>query len=186
MKFPEAKGIAISNLVIARTELDTHQAINKRLVENGKPIMPTPHDLYENERVAKRLVDSFPPIFEVGDRVSIKGYSDITPYEVTAVNKSGKRATIREMSAELDPTWKADVSIGGFGGHCKNNDTQRWNITSDSNGRLVDISLRTIKCDPKYNDGLTSVSMWVPVGQKTKLSERPILNNATKFYDYNF
>lgn len=125
------------------------------------------------------------PTFEVGDQISICGYSDVTPYEVIGVSKSGKTVTVREMKAELDPDWVPEWIPGGFSAICTNNSDQRWNIEPDENGTVRKISLRTIKCDPRFNHG-SSVSFWVPVGRTAKISERPVLNHAKKFHDYNF
>ena len=68
------------------------------------------------------------------------GYSDITPYEIVRVI-SDKTIEVREMNAEIDPTWKPDFVPGGFAGTVTNNESQRWIITSDPTARVLRIRL---------------------------------------------
>lgn len=134
----------------------------------------------------EKKIDKIAPILEVGDGVSLKGYSDVAPYEVIEVSKSGKSATIRQMKATLDPSWKPEMIPGGFSAHCTNNHEQKWNLESDPEGSVVKISLRTVKLDPRYNHGNDKATKWVPVGVKAKIGEYPVIYRAMKFYDYNF
>lgn len=126
------------------------------------------------------------PILEVGDGVSLKGYSDVTPYEVVEVSKSGKTAKIREMKATLDPNWKPEMIPGGFSAHCVNNREQKWILESNPEGAIRKISLRTVKLDPRYNHGADKATKWVPVGMKATIGDYPVIYSAMKFYDYNF
>ena len=95
-------------------------------------------------------------------------YSDVAPYEVLAVSKSGKQITIRAMHAERDPSWKPEIVPGGFLGHCVNQREQRWVITSDEGREPMKAHKRA--------DGY----FWSAFG-KHRISEQP-----RKFYDYNF
>ena len=63
-------------------------------------------------------------------------HSDVHPFEVVRVI-SGKTLEIREMTATLDPSWTADRVPGGFAGHVRNNDSQRWIINSEPNNPTV-------------------------------------------------
>jgi len=95
------------------------------------------------------------------------GYTDVTPYEV--VRKiSEKTLEIRAMRSELDPTWKPVRVPGGFAGHCVNNNTQRWIITSDVTAKVIRIRLG--KRGWRGTDG-----------GRYKLSDKPF-----RHYDYNF
>lgn len=123
----------------------------------------------------------------VGDGVSVRGYSDVSPYEVVKISKSGKKATIRQMSAELDPSGpKPEFIAGGFAAHCANQRELKYIIKSDENGATQQISLRAIKCDPQYNEGFERVEKWVSVGQSAKMGHNPISEGARYFCDYNF
>lgn len=95
-------------------------------------------------------------------------YSDIDPYEIIAVTPSGKGATIREMSAVLDPTWKKDLVTGDLSDYCRNNNDQKWIITPDEKGTIVKIRK-------------TKIGWRSPTGGRFILQEKPV-----KFYDYNF
>ncbi len=96
------------------------------------------------------------------------GYSDVKPCEIIR-HVSAKTIEIRDMRSERDPTWKPEIIPGGFAGHCVNQHTQRWNITSDPEGRVTRIRLN--------NRGVWKDSH----GRKYQLSDTP-----RRFYDYNF
>lgn len=186
MKYAPEKAAAEAELVKLNDALTEHYRENQKRVEAGEAIQDIPHDMYAEERRLERLINSFPPILEVGDGVSIHGYSDVHPYEVIKVNKSGKKVQIRTMKAELDPSWKPNFIPGGFSAHCDNQSEQKWIMESDEEGSVMEISLRNIKCDPKYNEGIERVSKWVPVGQAAELGKYPVSAGARKFHDYNF
>ena len=96
------------------------------------------------------------------------GYSDVNPYEVVRVI-SDKTIEVREMDAELDPTWKPEWAVGGFAGHCMNQREQRWII--DSNPTYKTLRIRRNK------DGA-----WKSAdGRRFYPADEPI-----RFYDYNF
>ena len=95
-------------------------------------------------------------------------YSDVEPFEVLSISKSGKQITIRAMHAKLDPSWKPEMHVGGFVAHCSNQRSQRWNISADE-------SRETIKAH-KRADGY----FWSAFG-KHRIEAQP-----RKFYDYNF
>lgn len=96
------------------------------------------------------------------------GYSDVYPYEVIR-KVSDKTLVIRGMNAEKDPTWKPEFQAGGFAGHCINNGSQRWIITSDETLSTWRIRL--------HKDGIWRDKN----GSKYYLSDKPRC-----FYDYNF
>jgi len=96
------------------------------------------------------------------------GYSDVHPFEVLAVSKSGKQITIRPMQCELDPNWQPEIVPGGFAGHCVNQQGQRWVITSDEDAAPIKAH--------KRSDGYY-YSAW----GKHRIEDQP-----RRFYDYNF
>lgn len=95
------------------------------------------------------------------------GYSDVDPYEIVRV-VSSKTLDIREMDAERDESVKLDWAVGGFAGHCINQREQKWNITSNTENRVVRIRLGKQGWKDAH-------------GRRYNLSNTPV-----KFYDYNF
>ena len=95
-------------------------------------------------------------------------YSDVFPFEVLAVSKSGKQITVRAMRAERDPSWKPEIIPGGFLGHCVNQADQRWIITPNEGGEPMKAHKRA--------DGY----FWSAFG-KHRIEAQP-----RAFYDYNF
>lgn len=99
---------------------------------------------------------------------NLYGYSDVHPYEIIAISKSGKQITLRSMNAEKDPTWKPEFHAGGFLANCSNQNEQRWIITSDEEGHIIKAHLRK---DGRFHSAYG----------KHKIEAAP-----RKFYDYNF
>jgi len=97
------------------------------------------------------------------------GYSDVEPYEVIR-EISDKTLEVRRMRYERDPTWKPEFIAGGYAGHCTNQNTQRWIITSDEGAQVVRI--RKPKKGTYWKDKF---------GNQFALSDEP-----RRFYDYNF
>ena len=96
------------------------------------------------------------------------GYSDVTPWEVISVI-SGKTIEIRPMDSVRDPEWKAEWHVGGFAGHCSNQEDQKWIITSSEDYKTTRIRLN-------------SKGQW-----KDKHGQRFVLADAPRrFYDFNF
>lgn len=177
MKYPLEKAVFEAKLV----EIELKMKADGREMSKEEFLK-----LCEEQRKVERAIGAIAPIFEVGDGVSIKGYSDVYPYEVIEVSKSGKKVKIREMKAKLDPNWKPEMIPGGFSAHCVNNREQKWILESDEDGAVMEISLRKVKLNPRYNNGLVMCEQWVPVGQKAKIGDKPVLPFAKRFYDYNF
>lgn len=94
-------------------------------------------------------------------------YSDVTPYEIVRVI-SDKTIEIREMDAELAPGERPEIIPGGFSGHCTNQRSLKYVITSNPENKVIRARLRK---DGDYHS---------PYGRHI-LSEEP-----RRFYDYNF
>ena len=110
---------------------------------------------------------------QVGDGVTVAGYSDSDPYTVVSVK--GRRATIRADKATLlngvrsgEPD-ALQFDAGGFCGHTSGR--QRWDIQPDPNGATRDMTLR--------RDG-----QWRLVGHG--LRDRPVTLGRHKHHDFNF
>lgn len=96
------------------------------------------------------------------------GYSDIAPFEVLSISKSGKQITIRTMDAKPDASVKLEFHAGGFVANCSNQQDQKWVIKSDADGAVLKAHKRA--------DGFFH-SAW----GKHRIEAAP-----RKFYDYNF
>lgn len=114
----------------------------------------------EHDRLAEELQKN-PPY------LNMHGWSDVKPFEVLSITKSGYTATLRAMKAERDPSWTPDVVPGGFAGHCINNNEQRWIITPDPKGFI----LKVRRTKAGWRNGHTRFVA---------------AHEPCKFYDYNF
>ena len=92
------------------------------------------------------------------------GYTDVTPYEVVRVI-SASTIEVRRMDSKLAEGEKPEFLVGGFAGHCTNQRSLKWDITSNPANRIIRIR--------KSKNGWAKGSF--------RLSDTPI-----RFYDYNF
>ena len=99
---------------------------------------------------------------------NLYGCSDVKPYEVVSVSKSGKQITLRSMKFERDQTWQPEFHAGGFVAHCSNQSEQRWLIESDADGYIIKAHKRA--------DGYFH----------SAYGKHRIERNPRAFYDYNF
>jgi hypothetical protein len=94
--------------------------------------------------------------------------SDIQPFEILSISKSGKKITIREMDAQLDQNWVPNFVAGGFTANCSNQEDQSWCfMPNEANPEIAAY---------KRADGY----FWSTYG-KHRVAAKP-----RKFYDYNF
>jgi hypothetical protein len=92
------------------------------------------------------------------------GYTDVTPYEVVRVI-SETTVEIRQMDSELEPDSKPEFIVGGVAGHCTNQHSLRYRLTSNPANRVIRIR--------KSKKGWAKGTF--------RPSDKPI-----RFYDYNF
>ena len=94
-------------------------------------------------------------------------FTDVAPFQIVRLTKSGKTAYVRAVKVERHPDWKPETIAGGFCGHTVNNYEQFWKY-----GELE---------GPEYAVRLTKS------GWKSKLGGRHIpADKPKRFYDYNF
>jgi hypothetical protein len=106
--------------------------------------------------------------FQVGDQAHICLYTDIEPY--TVIERKGKRIKLQKAKAILDPSYKPARIAGGFAGHCTNNHDQKWIITANPDGGIIEGYLG--------ND-----NEWYEKGS----NRRTVISQGyVKFHDYNF
>lgn len=122
------------------------------------------HRVEDTHRVGGRWAVTRP--VRVGDFLNHTGYSDVTPYQVVRVTKSGKTAYVRAVSYELDPEFKANALPGGFTGVTVNSRAQSYAYGDLEGGELA---VRFGKRGWKSSYGPHSHS-----------------EDAYRYYDYNF
>jgi hypothetical protein len=108
-----------------------------------------------------------PANVKVGDGVTVHLYSDSHACTVTKVTKSS--VTVQQDTATLDPNWKPEFVVGGFAGHCTNQNDQTYTYERNENGQEY-----TFRWSKKYNQYRQSKS-----GLK-------LFKGRREFYDYNF
>lgn len=108
--------------------------------------------------------------------INYQTYTDVEPYEVLEMSKSGKTAKVRRMECERI-NQKEDVVVpGGFCAHTSHPKGQQW-------------SYKSVDDDSSFTMTLRKNGGWQFKGQKTswtrgcigRLSDEPY-----KYYDYNF
>lgn len=95
------------------------------------------------------------------------GWSDVNPYEIVRW-VSEKTVEIRAMNATLDENWNGKFVSGGFSARCINQDTQRYEYSSNHSNRIIRMRLR-------------KNGHWYSSQGRHNISDEPY-----KFYDYNF
>lgn len=89
---------------------------------------------------------------QVGMGATLTLWTDAHAFEVIAVSKSGHRATLRQLKAERDPSWKRDFAPGSFFGHTYNDHELKYKYSTDESGTLQVIGRR--------KDGTYKASGW--------------------------
>ena len=79
----------------------------------------------------------------VGGYMAESGYTDVYPYEVVGVSKSGKTAKVRRLTATLDTVNgpKPEIIPGGFAGHCTNNRDLKYTFATDPDAPIQTVRL---------------------------------------------
>ena len=115
--------------------------------------------LKEQYKVAERYE------VKVGDGVTYHLYSD--SQACTVIKRTAKTITIQEDKATLDPNFKPEFVVGGFAGHCTNQNEQTYTYESDPNGRTI-------------------TARWSEKRGAFVYCDKIITNGRHQFYDYNF
>lgn len=117
-----------------------------------------------NHSETQAKTDTTPAAYMTG-----ASWSDAEPFEIVR-RVSDKTMEIRAMSATLSPEWTADRVPGGFAGHVRNQDSQRWDIVPNPDMPVFRVRL----CKGGFWKAANSSMRFYP-------SARPV-----KFYDFNF
>lgn len=103
---------------------------------------------------------------KVGEGATVVFWSDRHAGTIVKVTKAS--ITIQRDKATLDPNFKPEWIVGGFAGHCTNQDEQSYSYERDENGQTY-----TIRWSKKYNR----------YGQPDNIRA---IKGRYEFYDYNF
>lgn len=106
-----------------------------------------------------------------GEYLTETGYSDT--YPVRVVSRTASTVTVQRVETVLDPEWKPEVVMGGFVGHCTNNNAQKWVFAG--------LSERTFKLRLVKSRFAGSDKLW-----RSKGGSEFIANGAVRKHDYNF
>lgn len=126
-------------------------------------------DLIDRQDYCKDLIKRIERYnVNVGDGVTICLYSD--KHACTVIKRTAKTITVQRDKAILNPNFKPQIEVGGFSGHCTNQDEQTYTYERDENGEIT-----TYRWSDKYGrycgGGDQSIT---------------IINGRHEFYDYNF
>lgn len=125
-------------------------------------------ELVDKRYEIRQEIQKLEKVPEVGKYANLHGWTDVYPYEIVRV-VSDKTLEIRLMKAELDPNWKPEIIVGGFAGHCVNNQEQKWIYESNPEAEVIRIRKKKDRDE------------WTNNGNRYVVSSKP-----QRFYDYNF
>ena len=97
---------------------------------------------------------------------NMHGWTDIIPFEIVRV-VSPKTIEIRAMDGKIEEDFKPDAVAGGYFGHTKNQDEQRYSYKSLSDAPVIKARLGK-------------------KGWKSQFGRHVLNSKPVKFYDYNF
>ena len=115
----------------------------------------------------------------IGDGVSVCLWTDAEAYTIIA--KTAKTITLQQDKATLSPDWKPEFTVGGFAGHCVNQNEQTYTYERDPNGHKIKISARSWPDD----EGGRRFK-WKKQGVATGDLGGNAWVGRRKFHDYNF
>lgn len=114
-------------------------------------------------------------IFAKGDKVNLRGYTDIRPGTVVDVRRNGTEVHVRSDSFKLAEGQKPAFVSGGFAGHCTNQSELVYDIAEDPQGSVEVFTLRNWR--GRY--------CWTVKGQAPN-GYQAVSAGWRAFYDYNF
>lgn len=127
------------------------------------------HDERDTMSSNEQTQNEDPQTFEVGDGVTVHGWSDSQAYTVIAVSASGRTITIQRDKATRENRDEDTFAAGGFMGHTSHGPNgQVWSYERDPEGAICKATRR--------RDGKWRVSH----------STATVTAGRHEFYDYNF
>ena len=119
----------------------------------------------ERGKAQRELLREYHYGMEIGDKGSVKLWSDVNP--CTVIKRTKTTVTIRYDKATRSPDWKPEWIPGGFSAICTNSEEQQWTIEDDPNG-----TVETFYWSSRENCFVHHGSRLTP--------------GWRKYYDYNF
>ena len=101
----------------------------------------------------------------VGDGITINLWSDSHAY--TVIKRTPSTITVQRDRAILDPNFKPQWILGGFVGHCVNQEDQTYTYERNENGEVL-----TLRFSKKHG--------------RFMYLDRAVSIGRREFYDYNF
>lgn len=139
----------------------TNEELNRRRNE----ILDKHLGWQEREKEIDALMSEAHRDIAVGDGVTLRYYSDAEAY--TVIKRTASTITVQRDKATLDPNFKPEWDVGGFAGHCTNQNEQTYSYERNENG-----AIKTLRYSKKHG--------------RFMFLEKAILLGRHEFYDYNF
>ena len=109
--------------------------------------------------------------------INYRMFTDVEPYEVLEISKSGKTAKVRRMECERINQKEDNFEPGGFCGHTSHGPNgQQW-------------SYKSVEDDSSFTMTLRKNGGWQFRGQKTSVTGGccgSLSDEPYKYYDYNY
>jgi hypothetical protein len=115
----------------------------------------------------------------IGDGVTVSVWTDCEAY--TIIKRTPTTMTLQEDKATRNPDFKPEFVVGGFAGHCVNQNEQTYTYEPNIDGSTIKVSLRNWT-DEEGNGR----RLWKKVGVKTFERGGSVYPGRRKFHDYNF
>ena len=110
---------------------------------------------------------------EIGMGLTSNIGSDRYAYTIIYVSKDLKTIKAQEDKATLNENFKPEMQVGGFVGHVTNQDKQSYTYEADTNGEIIEFTLR-------------KNGHWVRKGSNMTNGMKARIGVRSKFHDYNF
>ena len=115
----------------------------------------------------------------IGDGVTVSVWTDCEAY--TVIKRTATTMTLREDKATRSPDFKPEFIVGGFAGHCVNQNEQTYTYEADPTGPTIKVSLRRW-ADEDGNER----RKWKRVRTGTFEQGGNAYAGRRKFHDFNF
>ncbi len=119
----------------------------------------------EQEKNLKALYRQAMLDLQVGDGITVNLWTDRHAY--TVIRRTPKTITVQRDKTTLNPEFKPDIIVGGFAGHCTNQNEQTYTYEPDTNGSKLTLRFSEKQCAFTY------------LGNAISLGRH-------EFFDYNF
>ena len=126
-----------------------------------------------NEKAAKLEA------LQIGDGVTVVLWTDCEAY--TIIKKTPTTMILQQDKATMDPAFKPEFIVGGFAGHCINQNDQTYTYEKNPNGAQTKITLRKWKDEEGQER-----RKWKQAGVGTFQQGGGAFPGRAKFHDYNF